>query len=244
MFVIIEFVNDDCSSEVLRLTRRLLRRWLSARHRRHLWVRWVRPGTAGLQRYPATTQIAAAAKFISEHRSQISLITVSISGNDVTACAKAADAISCVGAALSSIKTTVTQLASQLRTSAGAGVPIYGLTYPDVLLGAYVYPTHPATASQINIAQLSVPAFKSLINPALQSIYEGVSGTFIDVTANTGAYTPLTETVNDPTYGTIPKATAEVCTLTWYCAKGDIHSKNVGYDASGKMIVDSYNAAK
>ena len=47
----------------------------------------VLPHTAGAHLYPIITQAAAAEAFITAHRGQIALITVSIGGNDVTACA-------------------------------------------------------------------------------------------------------------------------------------------------------------
>ena len=55
--------------------------------------------------------------------------------------------------------------------AAGPRVPLIGLTYPDVVLGAYVYPKQPAPTAAISLANLSVVAFKSLINPALTKAY-------------------------------------------------------------------------
>ena len=51
------------------------------------------PHTAGAVLYPTTTQAAAAEAFITAHRGHIGLITVSIGGNDVTACGAAANPI-------------------------------------------------------------------------------------------------------------------------------------------------------
>ena len=200
-------------------------------------------GQAGARSYPSSTQIAAAVSFIKAHSGHIGLITVSISGNDVTACAKQANPVPCVAAASASIKTNVASAADQLRAAAGASVPIMGLTYPDVILGSWVYPTHPPSATQMALAGLSVTAFKTIINPALQAAYATAQASFVDVTQLTGAYTPLTTTVNDPTYGTIPAAVASVCTLTWYCQLGNIHPRDPGYAAIGKFIVSAYNTA-
>ena len=46
------------------------------------------------------------------------------------------------------------------------------------------------------------------------------------MTKATGAYTSLKRTVHTKAYGTIPVPVASVCTLTWFCAKGDIHPMN------------------
>ena len=107
----------------------------------------VLPHTAGGVTYPTTTQEAAAVAFLTAHRGHIGLITVSIGGNDVTACATQANPISCVSTAVAGITKNVTSLAVALRAAAGPGVPLIGLTYPDVILGSYVYPKQPAPAA-------------------------------------------------------------------------------------------------
>ncbi len=204
----------------------------------------VLPHTKGGQTYPTTTQIAAADAFITAHKGHIGLITVSIGGNDVTSCATQANPISCVGTAVQGIKTNVTALAGDLRAAAGPKVPIIGSTYPDVILGSYVYPVHPAPPAAISLAKLSVTAFKALINPALSKAYGSAKGSLVDVTAASGAYGSLTKTVKNKHFGVIPVPVNKVCDLTWFCKKGDIHSRNSGYNLIGKLIVWRYNAVK
>jgi lysophospholipase L1-like esterase len=204
----------------------------------------VLPHTAGGMSYPTTTQIAAAQAFITQHAGHIGLITVSIGGNDVVSCASKSNPIPCVTTAVNNIKTNVTTLASDLREAAGPNVPIIGSTYPDVVLGSYVYPHHPASTSAVNLAKVSVTAFKLLINPALSTAYGSASGTLVDVTKATGAYTSLNRTVRTTTYGTIPVPVATVCALTWFCARGDIHARTSGYNLIGKLIVARYDTTK
>ncbi len=204
----------------------------------------VLPHTAGGMTYPTTTQIAAAEAFITAHRGHIGLITVSIGGNDVTSCALSKNPLGCVGTAVSGISTNVTSLASDLRSAAGPKVPIIGLTYPDVILGSYVYPTRPPAAGTVSLAKLSVTAFKLLINPALSKAYANSGAAFVDVTAATGAYTSLNRTVRTKAYGTIPVPVASVCTLTWFCAQGNIHAKTPGYTLIGKLVVARYATMK
>jgi lysophospholipase L1-like esterase len=202
----------------------------------------VLPHTAGVMTYPTTTQEAAALSFLDAHKGHIGLITVSIGGNDVTACATQANPVGCVTAAVAGIKTNVSSLATSLRAAAGPRVPLIGLTYPDVILGGYVYPKQPAPASAVSLAKLSVVAFKSLINPALSTSYASAGGTLVDVTKATGAYVPLTRTVHTGTYGTIPAAVASVCTLTWFCAQGNIHATTKGYTFIGTLVVARFRA--
>jgi hypothetical protein len=201
----------------------------------------VLPHTEGGVRYPKTTQAVAAEAFIRSHRGHIGLITVSIGGNDVTACAAATSPIPCVAAAVAGIAKNVTALAQSLRSAAGPGVQIIGTTYPDVVLGSYVYPPGTPTAARLSLANLSVVAFKSLINPALVKAYGVVGGSLVDVTEATGAYTPLTDTTTLAPYGTIPVAVARVCKLTWFCTEGNIHATNSGYELIGKLLVERYD---
>lgn len=192
------------------------------------------PAATDAVAYPTTTQAAAAEAFITAHPGQIGLITVSIGGNDVTACAAAADPISCVTGVESTIAANVTTLADGLRSAAGPGVTLVGLTYPDVILGQWVFPPVNQT-----LAEESVSAFHLLINPTLRQAYTGAgaAGSFVDVTQHTGAYIPLTKTTHLKPYGKIPVAVAKVCELTWYCSEGNIHANTTGYKLIGKLIV-------
>jgi len=207
------------------------------------------------------TEVQAAAAFIAAHPGQVGLITVSIGGNDVTACAAAPSPVACVLGVVPEIKSHVTTLVGDLRTaltaaagaSAGKKVPIVGLTYPDVLLGLWVNsgpggappntPSFPPSTGNKNLATLSVTAFKSYINPALKDAYKTGHAKFIDVTAKTGAYSKLTKTTKMTIAAlglgtiTVPKAVSEVCQLTWYCQLGNIHANNAGYTLIGKLIV-------
>jgi len=75
-----------------------------------------------------------------------------------------------------------------------------------------VYPSLPASAARISLAQLSVVAFKSLINPALTKAYAPSGGVLVDVTAATDGLHPADEHTQLIPYGTIPVAVRKVCT--------------------------------
>lgn len=182
--------------------------------------------------YHGRTQAAAAEKFIREHKGQIALVTVSIGGNDVTQCGQNSDPITCVPRTTNDMAINVTRLVGELRAAAGPDVPIVGLTYPDVILGQWVY--EPVNQS---LAQLSVAAFKSLVNPVLQQAYASAGAAFSDVTDATGAYIPFDQTVTVEPYGVIPAAVAKVCDLTYYCELGDIHAKTTGHKIIADLIV-------
>jgi lysophospholipase L1-like esterase len=181
--------------------------------------------------YGGRTQAAAAERFLRSHRGRVALVTVSIAGNDVTACAVAADPLGCVSAAIASIKANVTTLARQLRRAAGPKVRIVGTTYPDVILGLWVH-----NPPNQDLAKLTIVAFRSLINPALEKAYKAGKGAFVDVTAATGAYGSLERTTTLPPYGTIPVPVAKVCRLSFYCDLGDIHLRTNGYRVIAELV--------
>ena len=190
----------------------------------------------GAEPYDGQTQLEAAETFIRDHPGEVGLITVSIGGNDVTACSIADDPVACVTAAVEGISTNVPQILQRLRAAAGPEVLIVGTTYPDVLLGQWLDGTPEAQ----QLASLSVIAFKELINPALAKAYADAGGTFVDVTAATGAYGPMTELTPLAPYGEIPVPVAKVCELTYYCAERDIHPNADGYQVIADLVVDVY----
>lgn len=184
--------------------------------------------------YDDEPQLDAAIAYLEEHPGEVELITVSIGGNDVTKCARGAeDPIQCVADAVGTIDENLGPILSRLRDAAGPDVTIVGLTYPDVILGAYLQ------ESTRSLGELSVVAFREFINPMLERNYEAVDGIFVDVTAGTDAYVPLEEMTELEPYGEIPVAVAEVCELTWFCERNDIHPRSEGYQAIAELIVEA-----
>jgi lysophospholipase L1-like esterase len=183
--------------------------------------------------FPNLTQANAVDQFITRHAGHIGLITVSISGNDILACTNATILLPCVTSALDTIKSNMSTLLVGLRQAAGPSVPIIGLTYPDVFLGSYTL----KVPNSKELAALSVGAFRTLLNPALATLYASIDAHFIDVTQATGAYTPFNQTTRYGKYGTIPVAVADVCSLTYECQIQDPHPTTKGYEAMARLIV-------
>jgi len=211
-------------------------------------------GSSDVVEYPDTTQEAAALAFINNpaNAGEVGLITVSIGGNDVTSCANVTGGelaiFECIEAADTGIATNVTSLVSNLDaalTANGDTAPVIGLTYPDVILGDWVYPSGSPDQS---LASLSVAAFDDYINPTLQAAYGGAPN-FVNVTkapykyATAGDDTPLTTLKKVMPYGKIPAAVAEICQLTYFCSQGNIHANTTGYTNIGKLIVAHLAAA-
>jgi lysophospholipase L1-like esterase len=197
--------------------------------------------------YPTTTQEQAALNFINDpaNAGRVGLITISIGGNDITGCTQTdpTAAIACLTAADQGITTNVTALVTNLNaalTAAGDTAKIVGLTYPNVLLGAYVNPG--GTAGQ-TLASESQLAFDQLINPTLQSVYAVPNGVFVNVTdapygrATAGGDTPFTSAHKTDQFGHIPNAVNEICQLTYFCSQQNIHANTRGYRFIGSLIV-------
>jgi lysophospholipase L1-like esterase len=197
------------------------------------------PGCAPANRGPGApdpagrTQLDAAVQTLREHRGRVGLVTVVIGGNDLAPCAQAEDALTCASQAVAAVRTNLAAVLPALRDAAG-DAPIVGLTYPDVFLGAWVSPAFP---NGQDLARLSVSLFRDFFNAALRSEYEKVGAKFVDVTATTGGYGPLTETTQDPTYGPIPTPVAKVCALTYFCEHTDVHPTPAGHEAIASAVL-------
>jgi lysophospholipase L1-like esterase len=186
----------------------------------------------GAPSYLHETQAVAAENFVRANRARIGLVTVSIGGNDITVCGFSATPLTCLPSALDKIRLNLATLLRGLRAAAGPSVRIVGLTYPDVLL-AGALSTDSAAQS---VAGLSVVAFRTLINPALKATYDAAGASFVDVTAATGAYGPLTATTTLPPYGAVPTPVAKVCQLTYVCEYHDIHPRTNGYALIANLV--------
>lgn len=169
-------------------------------------------------------QIEAAVDYLREHRGRVGLVTVALGGNDITACATSTstnEATSCVTDALGRITASLGTIAKQLRAAAGPAARIVGLTYPDVFLGE----ARSSDPERQQLADLSVTAFRALVNPQLAAAYQQAGAGFADVTAATGAYLPREQAV------------AKVCSLTYFCESGDIHPRTSGYSIIADTVV-------
>ena len=207
----------------------------------------VDPAAQDAAPYTGSTQEQAALAFIAAHPKAVRLVTVSVGGNDFDSCSSAP----CVEAAMptmgSNLKSLLSTLTTALAKVSDTHATIIGITYLDVELGLYVYPTHPASAADLALAKTSILAFDALINPTLRSAYRSVPGSsFVDVTsapykaAVRGDDTPLTRTETVPPFGRLPVAVGEVCQLTYFCTQGNIHAHTSGYDFIGSLVVAEY----
>lgn len=192
------------------------------------------PGAPG---YGTKTQTDAAVDFLKAHRGKVGLVTISISGNDVTPCIPAPDPITCTQAKMTTVRKNLGTIVKRLRAAGGKRMRIIGSTYPDVVLGAWVRPI-PFGDGRFTVAANSIAAFRDVLNPGLKKTYASVGGAFVDVTRATGAYGNF-GTVATATYGRIPQPVATACRLTYFCTSLGIHMTTPGYH-----IIAQLEAAK
>ncbi|MFC6091247.1 GDSL-type esterase/lipase family protein [Saccharothrix lopnurensis] len=181
------------------------------------------------------TQLDAAVEALREHRGRVGLVTVVIGGNDLAPCAGAADPLACATRAVADVRANLAATLPVLREAAG-DAPVVGLTYPDVFLGAWVNRAFP---NGQDLARLSVSLFRDFFNNALKTEYEAVGAEFVDITAATGGYAPLTEVTDDPTYGRVPSSVARVCALTHFCRHGDVHPTPEGHEEIADAVLEA-----
>lgn len=179
------------------------------------------------------TQLDAAVQTLREYRGRVGLVTVVIGGNDLAPCAVASDPLTCASQAVTGIQANLAAVLPAIREAAG-DAPIVGLTYPDVFLGAWVSRQFPDGE---NLARLSVPLFRDFFNTALEAEYSKIDADFVDVTAATGGYEPLTDLTQDPKYGSIPTPVAKVCALTYFCSETDVHPTPAGHETIATAVL-------
>jgi lysophospholipase L1-like esterase len=187
------------------------------------------PGGTG---YPGKTQVEAAVAFIKQHPGKVGLVTISISGNDVTPCIPAADPIGCIKDKMKTVRANLAKIVRPLRAAGGKKMRIIGSTYPDVVLGAWVRPE--LGDGRFTLATNSLTSFQRYLNPGLKKTYASVGGSFVDVTRATGAYGDF-GTVATKQYGRIPAPVAKACELTYFCSSLGIHMTTPGYHIIAKL---------
>ncbi|NGY60189.1 hypothetical protein G7043_14765 [Lentzea sp. NEAU-D13] len=177
------------------------------------------------------TQVDATVDALRSGR--VDLVTVVIGSNDLLEpCAVAENPTECASSAVTGTKTNIATALTRFREAA-PDVPIVGISYPDVFLGAWVNPSLP---NGEDVARTSVSLYQDF-NGEIAAEYAKFGAKFVDVTNMTGGYGALTDLTDDPKYGQIPAAVAEVCTLTYYCDDTDVHPTPAGHQAIADAVI-------
>ena len=161
----------------------------------------------------ATSQLAAAEKYIRENRDDIAYVTIDIGANDVASCAAGGKLdVKCVTEGIARIKKYVPEIAKRLRAAAGKDVPIAGMTFYNPFLQQWF--TNPG------LAEATVGIAKAQVNDALTKIYKKQKFKVADVGTAFGTYKPFSQTTTYNGRAGVPVAVANICKYSWMCAAG------------------------
>jgi lysophospholipase L1-like esterase len=173
-------------------------------------------------RFAHKTQLAEAVAFLQAHRRAVSLVTIDIGANDVTLPG---------GGGGAAIASNLPVILDRLRTAAGPGVPIVGMSYYDPNVAAVWFATHSVEAVQAEIG------FAHTLNVLLEHLYADAGDALADVE---GAF-QLGDTTLDET-GT-PADVSLACGLTWICVPPplgpDVHPTTTGYGVIAQAFLDA-----
>ncbi len=187
--------------------------------------------------YPTTTMVGAAIAFAQAHPGQVKLISISLGANDYAGCLANASPTNCVAPIMSSMRSNLSTIASDLRSAVGPSVPIIGIT--DITNDIQHYLTGRAGRTS---AKAWLNEFRTVIVPTLQTAYAPSDVTLVNILSDIGSFLPWTKEVRYPPYGKIPLAVARTCQLTWECSTGnaDQHPNGAGYALMAKEIAAAY----
>ncbi|MEO5875621.1 MAG: SGNH/GDSL hydrolase family protein [Streptosporangiaceae bacterium] len=166
--------------------------------------------------YPDGSQLAAATKFLTEHRGQVAYVTLDIGGNDVKGCAAGGSVdFACVAKVVVKVPANLQKIASEVRKAGGAQPAYAGMTYYDPFLASWL------TGGE-SLARQSVLLLNA-INGAESLVYAINFFRVVDVSA-TFATNDFTTKVGD-----LPLNVSRLCAWTYMCSQGDIHPNVTGY---------------
>lgn len=199
-------------------------------------------GYAGDHRYSLTadrgSQLAAALAFLRAHRGHVPLITIDIGANDLNPCVTLGS-ISAVAACARPVIETIGKNTADVLARLRAADPhaaIAGMTYYVPELAAWL--TGPSGQA---FARGSIPLAEAL-NGVLTADFEAEHVIVADVfTAFKSA--DITDMVDLPGFGEVPRDVAMICELTWECAAPPVGPNEHANDAGYKVIADTFASA-
>ncbi len=196
----------------------------------------------GVCRYPGGSQLAAAVAFLRAHRGHMLLVTIDIGANDPEFCGSQpslSKLASCI-AQTPEAAANLTTILARLRTAAGPGVRIIGMSYYLPALAEWRHGTLGHLVAQLS-ERLAV-AYNGLLEHAYAQGGVDVADVFgaFD-TSNFG------DQVTVPGIGTVPRNVALICEWTWACApppRGpNQHANQAGYQVIANAIVKAASLA-
>jgi lysophospholipase L1-like esterase len=193
----------------------------------------------GICRYPGGSQLATAVAFLGAHRGHVSLVTIDIGANDPEDCGSQRNLIeiaTCFGADVPGAVTNLGTIMTRLRSAAGTGVRVVGMSYYLPSLAEWRNGT-PGEA----IAWLT-----ERLTASYNNLLDGVYTKYGARVANVfGAFdtSDFGNTQTVPGIGTVPRNVARICEWTWECApppRGpNQHADQAGYAVIARAFLSA-----
>jgi lysophospholipase L1-like esterase len=181
----------------------------------------------------AGSQLAAATRFLREHRGRVRYVTVDIGANDVGSCLSGgAIDTACVSTGLDTVARNLPRITLGLR-AAGGGSPRYaGMSYYNPYLALWL-----TGAAGQQTARASGP-LQDRLNSVLSWDYRlsGFRVADVDDAFSSGDFDTQ---VALPGVGQVPLNVARICQWTWECTPyRDIHANPTGH----QVLADAFAA--
>lgn len=179
--------------------------------------------------YPEGSQLAAAESFLRDKGDAVRLVTVQVGANDVQRCAEGTDIdMACLQAGMQAVQRILPTILGKLRAAA-PNARIVVANYYNPFLATWLL-----GADGQSVARLSA-TLQGGLNGIIAAAAKGINALVADV-ASAYDSTDWTPTTTD--LGELPTNVATICSLTWMCAKNDIHANDAGYRRIAQAVID------
>ncbi len=197
-------------------------------------------GPTCTSRYPGSSQVAQAERFLKAHPGQVALVTIQIGDNDVEGCVSPRGIPrSCVDYGMRTLRRNLPAIAQRLKRAAGASVPVIGVSDYDQFLAFYLWG---GRSRQVALDSVS---FLDNLNATMSSIYRA-AGVGVADASGRFATRSVHRFVSLAGHGRVPLAVARICQWTWACSRPPIgfndHANTAGYHAIGLTILDTFDS--
>jgi lysophospholipase L1-like esterase len=183
----------------------------------------------GICQYPGGSQLAAAAAFLRAHRGHVFLVTIDIGANDPQDCVQS-KGIALISDCITAMPEAAVNLGSilkALRTAAGPGVRIVGMSYylPELAVWRKGILGHVLARTSEELAA----GYSTLLTRVYAQAGDQVANVF-------GAFgtSDFGSMESVPDVGTVPLNLAKLCEWTWECTPGprgpNEHANATGYE--------------
>ena len=191
----------------------------------------------GTCRYRGGSQLAGAVAFLKAHRGHVVLVTIDIGANDPEDCGSHLNLqaiTACVGTNLPEAASNLGTILARLRTAAGPGVRIVGMSYYLPALAEWLNGTLGQLVARVS--ERLAAEYNDLLDGAYASSGVRVANVF-------GAFetADFGNGVAVPGVGTVPRNVARICQWTWACASPprgpNQHANQAGYSVIAQAFL-------